>query len=165
MLRLCLIAVLHIAVLQLGTVQAVAETKAVKAIDWNESQIKWHAFEAGLKEAQRTRAPMLVLFYADWCPHCVAYSRLFRDPQIVALTQPLVMVKVNTDKSPEINTRYVPDGGYVPRTMVLKPDGSLITSIRGSDPKYKYFLSYDTKKELLAVLKSAASHRVSLSAH
>src|SRR5262245_44301089 len=161
-LMLCCLVAVTTGALRYGMEPAFAQARPAKGIDWNDVRIKWHSFEVGLREAERTRTPMLVLFYADWCPHCAAYSRLFREPDIVALSQSLVMVKVDRDKSPELNARYAPDGGYVPRTMVLNANGSLIASIHGSDPNYRYFLYYETKKDLLAVMKRAASYRVSV---
>jgi thiol:disulfide interchange protein len=79
-LLLSCIAALTAVVLSYGAGDALAQARRIKAIDWNERQIKWQSFEAGLQEAEQTRTPILILFYTDWCPHCMAHSRLFRDP-------------------------------------------------------------------------------------
>lgn len=128
---------------------------AARSIDWNERQIRWHSYEDGLQEAERTGRPVLAVVYADWCPHCAAYSRLFSDPEVVRLARNLVMVKLNGEQYPEVSARYAPDGGYVPRTLVLRPDGKLIPFIHGDQQQYRYFLNYQDTQELLDVMKRA----------
>jgi thiol-disulfide isomerase/thioredoxin len=160
----CLVALAAVAAWHYRPTAALAQARQLKPIDWNERDIKWHSLDEGLQEAKRTGAPILALFYTDWCPYCMAHSRLFRDAEIVELSRSLVMVKVNRDKAPDINARYAPDGGYVPRTMILKPDGSLAAAIHGADPTYKYLLDYETKAELVAVMRKAVSQRLSLAA-
>jgi thiol:disulfide interchange protein len=142
-----------------GVIGAVPAQAASKAIEWNEREIRWHSLADGIAEAKRSGKPILAIFYADWCPHCRATSALFRDEQIIRLSRDLVMVKVNTDRDPAINARYAPDGAYVPRTMVLRPNGELVAKIGGSDPRYRYFLDYDSTRELAGVMRGAASVR------
>jgi protein-disulfide reductase (glutathione) len=126
-----------------------------KVMGWNDSQIKWLSFDDGLREAGRTGKPILAVFYAEWCPHCAEYSQLFRDPEVVDRARDLVMVRVNSDEQPDISARYAPDGEYIPRTMVLRPDGALVASIHGGQRSYRYFLDHDSSHELLGVMKRA----------
>jgi protein-disulfide reductase (glutathione) len=142
-----------------GAIRPIAALAASKTLDWNEREIRWHSYEDGLREAQRSGKPILAVFYADWCPHCRATTALFRDEEIVRLSRGLVMVKINSDRDPEINARYSPDGSYIPRIMVLRPNGQLVSKLGGSDPRYRYFLSYDSTRELAVVMKGAASLR------
>jgi len=139
--------------------RATPSAAASKVIDWNEAQIRWYSFNDGLREAQATGRPILAVFFAEWCPHCLGHSRLFRNPQIVRLSQALVMVKVDGDRYPEISARYAPDGAYIPRTMVLGSDGRVITSLHGSSAKYRYFLNYETEEELAGIMRGAAGLR------
>jgi thioredoxin-like negative regulator of GroEL len=129
---------------------------AGKSIDWNTRQILWYPFAKGLREARHSGRPVLVVFYAEWCRHCVNYSRLFHTPQVVDLSNALVMVRVDVDEHPNIAARYSPDGGYVPRTMILRPDGSLIKDIRGPHKQYRYNLEESKPDELLDVMREAA---------
>ncbi len=132
---------------------------ASDAIEWNDRQIRWRPFAEGLREARQTGKPVLAVFYADWCAHCRGYSRLFHDPQIVRLSRALVMVRVNSDRQPEVGARYQPDGGYVPRTMVLRPDGRLANSLHGGSPEFRHFLDYQSTDELAAMMRGAARLR------
>ena len=140
-----------------GVFQTAPSAAAPKSIEWNDAQIRWRSFAEGLREAQATGKPILAVFYADWCPHCLGYSRLFRDPQIVRLSQALVMVKVDGDRQPDIGGRYEPDGGYVPRTMVLDRAGRLVGSLRGGNARYRHFIDYQSTDELAAMMKGAAA--------
>jgi protein-disulfide reductase (glutathione) len=132
---------------------------AATVLEWNEKEIRWHSYAGGLREARRSGKPILVVFYTDWCPHCRATTALFRDDEIITLSRELVMVKVNQDRDPEISARYAPDGRYIPRTMILKPNGDLATKIHGDNPTYRYFLDYESTRELAGVMKRAAAVR------
>jgi thioredoxin-like negative regulator of GroEL len=130
---------------------------APKVFEWNDAQIRWRSFAQGLREAKKTGKPVLAVFYAKWCPHCVGYSRLFRDPQIVKLSRALVMVRVDGDRQPRVSARYEPDGEYVPRTMVLAPNGRIVRSLHGSSPEFRHFLDYQSTSELVRMMKGAAA--------
>ncbi len=129
---------------------------AKKSLDWNTRQILWHPFANGLREARHTGKPVFIVFYAEWCSHCALYSRQFHDPRVVKLSKSMVMVRVDVDEYPDIAERYTPDGGYVPRTMVLRPNGSLITSIHGPQGQYRYFLDDRAPGELIGFMRQAA---------
>ncbi|MFN9939283.1 MAG: thioredoxin domain-containing protein, partial [bacterium] len=59
---------------------------------------------------------MLLVFYAEWCPHCHNYAHVFEDPRIVAKARDFVMVRVDADAAPAVASRYDLDGAYLPRT-------------------------------------------------
>jgi thiol:disulfide interchange protein len=127
-----------------------------KSINWNDRGILWLPFARGLREARHSGKPVLVVFYAEWCRYCAAYGRQFHDPRVVRLSNALVMVRVDVDQHPEIANRYSPDGRYVPRTMVLRPNGTLITSIHGSQEEHRYNLESTTPDELISFMRRAA---------
>lgn len=53
-------------------------------------------FEKGLSLARDSRKPMMVDFYADWCPPCQELDKLtFAAPEVKALGEKFVMVKVD----------------------------------------------------------------------
>ena len=125
---------------------------------WNSGQINWMSFRDGTKAATKTGRPIFVVFHATWCPHCARYSEQFFDSTVVALSSRLVMVLVDRDDSPHINSRYDQFGGYIPRTMILSPNAEHIQKIRGPDPKYRYFLDTGAPGELIRVMKKAIAH-------
>lgn len=157
-----IIRLLVVALIGVGAVCGVSAilppaSAASKQIDWNAAQVKWLSFDDGMREAARTGKPILTIFYAEWCPHCVAYSRLFHDPEVIGRARDLVMVRVNGDEEAELSARYSPDGGYIPRTLVIRPNGKLDASIHGAQDQYRYFLDHDSTSELLSVMKRAAA--------
>lgn len=128
-------------------------------IDWNDLEIEWLSYEDGLSTAKEQNKPTLILFYTDWCPHCQRYSSAFQNSEVVKLAQEFVMIRVNRDDAPEINELYAPDGGYVPRTVVLSPDGSVNEKIHGANPNYRYFLNTFNPDELWEIMFAAiAAH-------
>jgi thioredoxin-like negative regulator of GroEL len=128
---------------------------AGKSLNWNNRGVLWLPFARGLREARHSGKPVLVVFYAEWCRHCASFSRQFFNPAVVRLSKSLVMVRVDVDEHPNLSARYSPDGSYVPRTMVLRPDGSLISDIQGSQAKYRYNLEDTTPGELIDFMRQA----------
>ncbi len=111
---------------------------------WNDAEIQWRTYEAGLKEAKRTQKPVCLVFYAPWCTGCAAYTKLFYDPKVVKAASEFVMVRVNRDEAPELSQRYDIDGEYIPRTFFLSPQGKLDPKIHRLRPDQRYY--YDTER-------------------
>jgi thiol-disulfide isomerase/thioredoxin len=123
--------------------------------DWNESGIAWKAYDQGLAEAKSSNKPVLLVFYTDWCPHCVNYSKVFHDPKVVELSKSFVMIHLNKDKEKETSAKYAPDGEYIPRTYFLKPDGTLMPEITAPRPTYKYFFDEKDPSQVLTAMQTA----------
>ncbi|MFV0426138.1 MAG: thioredoxin family protein [Beutenbergiaceae bacterium] len=87
-------------------------------------------FAADVLTASR---PVLVDFWAPWCPPCVQYEPILQE---VAHAHPddLHVVKVNTDLYPELAQRY---GVTSLPTLVLFRDGGVLRSLPGSRPKQR----------------------------
>lgn len=113
------------------------------AENWNDQQIAWKSYDDGLAEAKKTHRPICLIFYTTWCPHCANYSKVFSDPKVVEKSKSFVMIHLDADKNKELGQKYAPDGGYIPRTLFLTPDGELDASLSEARDKYKYF--YDEK--------------------
>ncbi|MFC1602001.1 thioredoxin family protein [Pseudomonadota bacterium] len=122
--------------------------------NWNDTNIEWHDYATGLQQACSTGKPVMLFFYADWCPTCHAYKTIFRDQEIVAATSQFIMVRVNIDEHPEINSTYDLDGDYVPRIFALHADGTLIGNIQSSSKGYKYFISANNRSGFVELMKN-----------
>lgn len=117
-------------------------------LDWNESEITWLSYQQGKKLSTKTSKPMLLIFYADWCPTCHAYKKVFYDPKIVKAAKGFVMARVNIDKNPELSDRYNLDGGYVPRTFLVDDAGNIMKSKISNNATFKYFVRNDINRFL-----------------
>jgi len=122
---------------------------------WNVAAIDWQPYEAGLARARAQNKPVCLVLYADWCPHCRNYSRVFNDGSVLAQAKDFVMIRVNSDKNPEVNQKYAPDGSYVPRTYFLAPDGKLAEEIHAKRPKFLYFYDEFNPAALVAGMNEA----------
>jgi len=120
-----------------------APVASAGAEDWNDKQIAWKGYDEGLAEAKKSKRPICLIFYTSWCPHCANYSQVFKDPKVVEKSKSFVMIHLDADKNQEIAKKYSPDGGYIPRTFFLSPNGELDASLSEAREQYKYF--YDEK--------------------
>lgn len=122
---------------------------------WNEAQIDWQPYEAGLAQARATNRPVCIVFSADWCPHCRGYSHVFEDPRIVEAARGFVMIHVDSDAQREVASRYAVDGGYVPRTYFLDPTGTAMTDVVARTDRFHYFFDEHDPASLLAGMTRA----------
>ncbi len=125
------------------------------AESWNAKQIDWQPYEAGLAKARATSKPICLIFYTGWCPHCGNYSRVFDDPRVVEAAKEFVMIRANADDESALASKYVKDGGYVPRTFFLAPDGTLDPEIHAPRPKFLYFYDERDPGSLLGGMQTA----------
>lgn len=132
---------------------------AERPIDWNDRQILWHSYENGLEVSSRTGRNVLLVIYTDWCPDCKRLSRYFQDSDVVDLSRRLVMVRFNADDAPDLSYYYGPDGEYIPRVMVLKPDGSLVTELSRDSGEYRYYVDSDSDGALSDLMRRAVQVR------
>jgi YHS domain-containing protein/thiol-disulfide isomerase/thioredoxin len=88
-------------------------------------------FDSALAEAKRLNRPLLVHFYADWCPPCRQMDQnvLHREQVQRELRRLMVPVKVNADRSPAVAERYHIDS--LPTDLFLEPDGTPLVESTG----------------------------------
>jgi thiol-disulfide isomerase/thioredoxin len=123
--------------------------------DWNDNNIRWHSYNDGLKVAMAESKPICLVFYANWCPHCVKFSTVFHDAKMISETKKFVMIRIDNDKDGEISARYVPDGKYIPRVFFLSSAGQLDPQIQAPRKEYKYF--YDERSPSPATARGSFS--------
>lgn len=136
----------------------VAATSTPEGKNWNDAQISWLGYEAGLTRAKAEQKPVLLVFYTTWCPHCTRYSRVFTDPKLVQAAKDFVMVRLDADQERALSQRFAVDGGYVPRTYFLRPDGELVASVKAKDEgPFQYFYDEADPRSLLSGMGRARS--------
>lgn len=128
---------------------------APRGESWNAAQIEWHGWDDGLALAKAQKKPILLVFWAVWCGHCRNYSHVFDDPTVVERAKDFVMIRANVDEESELNRRFTIDGGYVPRTYFLSPDGTLAREIHAARPNFQYFYDERNPASLLAGMAAA----------
>jgi thioredoxin-like negative regulator of GroEL len=124
--------------------------------DWNEQGIKWRTYDEGLAEAKKTKKPVVLIFYTEWCPHCTNYSKLFHDPKVVEKSKQFVMIRVDNDKNQELSKKFAPDGSYIPRTYFLTSGGVLDPDIHAPREQFKYFFDERSPDSVLAAMDTAS---------
>jgi thiol-disulfide isomerase/thioredoxin len=122
---------------------------------WNYPAIAWTTSEAGLTSMKSRSRPGIVVLQGDWCGHCRAYSGLFRSPAIQELMTHFEPILVDSD-SPEADA-FRKTGSYVPRTLFLRPDGSVDATLVAPHPRFPHFFSVKDEQELILTMKTAAS--------
>jgi thiol:disulfide interchange protein len=124
-------------------------------VEWK-GNVAWHTWSEGLSLAARESKPILVLVYADWCPHCRELSPVFADPEIEALAKRLVMVRQNHDDDPSwlqpYNQKY---GGYVPRIFFFDSGGKIREDLTSGHPRYPYFYAAEASDLLKRSMRRA----------
>ena len=111
------------------------------------SQVAWEPWSASaFARAAAERKPVLLSLTAFWCHGCdVMDTVTYADPRVAtAIRDGFVPVRVDTDRRPDLNSRYNLDGW--PTTAVLTPGGEILT---GS--------TYLTPDAMLRMLASAGA--------
>jgi thiol:disulfide interchange protein len=125
------------------------------AHDWNDANIKWQSLDEGLKLAKAEKKPVCLVVFTEWCPHCKNYSGVFHDPKVVEKSKKFVMVRLDQDAAKAETQKYAPDGGYIPRTIFLAADGTVIADVHAPRDQYKYFYDEKNPASVLAGMDAA----------
>jgi thiol-disulfide isomerase/thioredoxin len=138
-----------------GALLLIAARAFAGAENWNDGNIHWMSYDAGLAAAKKQHKPICLIFYTTWCPHCANYAKLFSDSKIVKKSKSFVMIRLDKDKNQELSKKYSPDGEYIPRTYFLSSAGQLDESLTEQRPQYKYFYSESNPASILAGMDRA----------
>lgn len=91
-----------------------------------ESKVDWvYSLDEALATAQSDNKPVMIDFYADWCPPCKEMDcKTYSDSELGAFVNDnFVPLKVNVDKS---DLWKVHEIKYLPTVLFLSPDGTEI---------------------------------------
>lgn len=130
------------------------------AENWNGHEIHWRDFPTGVREATKTKKPVVMVFHATWCTACRKYRNVFHDSRIVKASKDFVMILVDVDRFKDINGAFAPDGTYVPRTIFLDFEGNVQSWLAGRDPKYPHTIDIEKPDELLALMDKAKQRMI-----
>jgi len=122
---------------------------AADKIDWNETALTWFDYKPGLQEMNKQKKKGFVLLYADWCPTCKAYSKLFKSKKVIKALDGLVLIKANVDNNNDINKLVNYDGGYVPKTIALVASGDISKALYPKKEEYMFYLNPDKEEKLI----------------
>jgi len=122
---------------------------------WNGAKIDWYDLKHGLMVAKHSGKPIFMVIHTTWCPHCKTYSKAFFNRRVEKLAKKFVFVLVDQDRSKSIARYYAPDGQYIPRTMILTPDGELDASMKASRRAPAYFIDPESPYALQSYLQAA----------
>ncbi len=95
----------------------------------------------------------ILIVYADWCGTCKAYSKFFKDPEVVKALRGLVLMRADQDTEPALSKKFGSDGDYVPRTLALDANGAILTGAYENQGKFAYFIPADEPDDLLRFLR------------
>jgi len=87
-------------------------------------------YESAVKTVKKTRKPLLVVFYADWCGPCkLMEETTLQDPKVTALMEKFVPVRVDLDQRKDLAQEYMATA--IPFTAVVSSEGRMVQSIIG----------------------------------
>ena len=101
----------------------------------------WYSDYAGyttaLRESERTGAPLLVLFYTDWCPYCKKFrANVLPDTAVAQRLRHFVKVRVNTEIGAQETKFFQNSGGRgIPYVTVRPAHGTAAQIGAAQDPR------------------------------
>lgn len=123
---------------------------------WNGAQINWRDIRSGIYESAKTGRPVIMVFHASWCGYCKKYRAVFKDPGVVEASKDFVMILVDADADRSTNGAFSPDGTYVPRTLFLDSDGTVLAQYHGkTDPEHPHTIDIAGPRELRELMERA----------
>lgn len=111
------------------------------------------SYEQGMPMLKDGGQRGILIVYADWCGTCKAYSKFFKDPEVVKALRGLVLMRADQDTEPALSKKFGSDGDYVPRTLALDANGAILTGAYENQGKFAYFIPADEPDDLLRFLR------------
>ena len=134
-------------------VLALCSTAVFASVDRGfNSAIQWSNDLAGsIERGKEEEKPVFVLVHKTWCGACKRLKTAFADSaEILQKSKDFIMVNLEDDEEPA-DEMYKPDGGYIPRILMVDPASGELMPIHNEqgNPQYKYY--YASEDQILAV--------------
>lgn len=127
-----------------GNSRPAASTAAITALPRG-----FALLDEALLKARAENKPIVLDFYAEWCAPCRRMEKTtFADAQVKALLERCIVVKVDTDQSPELAQQLGVEG--LPDIRFVSPDGKIIRQLRN------YQTAESSVRELERLLQTVA---------
>ena len=122
---------------------------------WNADEIAWVPYDEGLAVAAAEGRPAIVIVKTVWCPRCTQYAGTFSDAEVVEAAREFVMILADQDHVAAVREGLSSDGGYVPRTHFLAPDGTPDATLTSGRSDYAHFINPSDPDALLSLMGQA----------
>jgi thiol:disulfide interchange protein len=95
-------------------------------------KVAWEpTFESALKKAAATGKPIMVDFFATWCPPCKHLEKnIYTNKDVIIESTNFINVKVDADKRTDLHMKYQVSG--LPTIAWLDPQGKEIKRLQGA---------------------------------
>ncbi|XP_014769483.1 thioredoxin domain-containing protein 12 [Octopus bimaculoides] len=113
--------------------------------------IAWHNLQDGLKKSKNQNKSLMFILHKSWCGACKALKPKFADSEEIGeLSKEFIMVNSPDDQ----DSKYSPDGGYIPRILFLDSNGDVMLDFFNEEgnPNYKYY--YPAISQVLTSMKN-----------
>ncbi|KAJ7357775.1 Thioredoxin domain-containing protein 12 [Desmophyllum pertusum] len=122
--------------------------------------LDWKTYSEGLKEAQSSHKPVMLIIHKSWCGACKALKPKFaQSKEIEELSKKFVMINVEDEEEPQ-DTKFQLDGSYIPRIFILDSSGRVQKDIynKKGNPSYKYY--YGSTPGIVDSMKEALENMI-----
>ena len=98
------------------------------------SDIDWlTSLEPALAKAKETGQPVMIDFFATWCPPCKMLDKeTYTDPAVIEETKKWIMVRIDVDQNRSLAQQYWISS--IPTLVVVEPDGKESSRTTGFIP-------------------------------
>jgi thiol:disulfide interchange protein DsbD len=97
-------------------------------------EIAWLTdLDAALAESKETGRPVMVDFFATWCPPCkMLDAQTYSDSRVIEASKNWIMVRIDVDKNKALARQY--QISSIPTIVLLQPDGKEVNRTAGFIP-------------------------------
>jgi thiol:disulfide interchange protein len=97
-------------------------------------EIAWLTdLDAALAKSKETGRPVMVDFFATWCPPCkMLDAQTYSDSRVIEASKNWIMVRIDVDKNKALARQY--QISSIPTIVLLQPDGKEVNRTAGFIP-------------------------------